>query len=178
MVKLLRGIDRFSEWMGKGVMWLTTAMVLITVYNVFSRYVLNNTITALTELDWHFYALIFLLGSGYTLRHDGHVRIDLFYHRFDARRRAWVNLLGTIFFLIPFAVVIIYFLLFSPTFENSFVVRSWRFGEGSPDPGGLPARYLLKSAVVVGFVVLIIQGLGEILRNVLFLKSKLDAKDE
>ncbi len=155
-------------------MWLTTAMVLIIVYNVFSRYVLQHSITAFTELAWHFYALIFLMGAAYTLKHDGHVRVDLLYHRFSDRKKAWVNLLGALFFLIPVSATIIWYLLMSPSFERSFVVQSWRFGEGSPDPGGLPARYLIKTAIPIGFFFLILQGIAEIFRNILFLRKTND----
>jgi len=155
-------------------MWLTTAMVIIIVYNVFSRYVLQNSITALSELAWHFYALIFLLGAAYTLKHDGHVRVDLLYHRFNNRQKAWVNLLGTLFFLIPVSVTIIWYLVMSPSFERSFVVQSWRIGEISNEPGGLPARYLIKTAIPIGFLFLILQGIAEMSRNILFLRKPTD----
>lgn len=173
MVRLIRWIDTCSEWMGRLVMWLTTGMMLITVYNVTERYAFGHNTTYLIELNWHFYSLIFLLGAAYTFKHDGHVRVDLLYHRMKPRAKAWVNLLGTLLFLLPFCGVVIYTSLASTRgFEFSLVGLSWRTLEGSPDPGGLPARYLLKSALPLGFFLLALQGVAEVLRNVLFLKTR------
>jgi len=167
----VRGVDAISEGVGRTVMWLAAAMVLLTAYNVFERYVLGRNTTYLIELNWHFYSVIFLLGAAYTLKHDGHVRVDMLYHNLSARGRAWVNLFGSLFFLLPLALLIIWSTLQSSYggFENSFVGRSWRFHERSPDPGGLPARYLLKTMIPVGFALLALQGLAEAARNALFL---------
>lgn len=177
--RLMTIIDTFSEWTGRALMWLTTAMVLITAYNVFERYFLHRNTSALIELNWHFYSLIFLLGAAYTLKHDGHVRVDLVYHRLSPRAKAWVNLVGTVLFLLPVCFVVIYSSIYHPRgFEFSFVGRAWRFGEGSPDPGGLPARYLLKTALPLGFFLLGVQGLAEILRNALRLRGRLPFPEE
>lgn len=170
---IVRWIDAISEWMGKLVMWLSTAMMLITTYNVAERYFFNRNTTYLIELNWHFYSLIFLLGAAYTLKHDGHVRVDLFYHHMSPRGKAWVNLLGGLLFLLPFCAAIIYTSLSSTRgFDSSFVGQSWATMEGSSDPGGLPARFLLKSALPFGFLMLALQGVAEILRNALFLVGK------
>lgn len=172
-MRVLYWIDWFSEWTGRIMMWLALAMVFITAYNVFERYVLNTNTGYLIELNWHFYSLIFLLGAAYTLKHDGHVRVDLVYHKLSPQARAWVNLLGTLFFLIPVSVVIIYTSLNSKRgFDFSFVGFSWHRLEGSPDPGGLPARYLLKSALPLGFSLLIVQGIGEIIRSCMIIRGK------
>ena len=167
----VRVVDRISEGTGRIVMWLALAMVLLTSYNVFERYVLGRNTTYLIELNWHLYSVIFLLGAAYTLKHDGHVRVDMLYHKLGSRGRAWINLLGSLFFLLPLAGFLIWGTLWSKYggFENSFVGRSWRFWERSPDPGGLPARYLLKTMIPVGFALLALQGLAEAARNALFL---------
>ncbi len=178
MMRARKGLERFvkvvdaiSEGVGRAVMWLALAMVLITAYNVFERYLLGRNTTYLIELNWHFYSVIFLLGAAYTLKHDGHVRVDMLYHRLGERGRAWVNLLGSLFFLLPLALLIIWATLSSKYggFENSFVGRSWRVWERSPDPGGLPARYLLKTMIPVGFALLALQGLAEAARSALVL---------
>lgn len=167
----VRVVDRISEGIGRIVMWFALVMVLLTAYNVFERYVLGRNTTYLIELNWHLYSVIFLLGAAYTLKHDGHVRVDMLYHRLSSRGKAWINLVGSLFFLLPLTGFLIWGTLWSKYggFENSFVGRSWKVLERSPDPGGLPARYLLKTMIPVGFSLLALQGLAEAARNALFL---------
>ncbi len=143
-------VEAVNEKVGYVVSWLTTLMVLIVCYDVFTRYFLKRSSVAVQELEWHLFAIIFLLGAGFAFKHDRHVRVDLFYAKLSPKGRAWIDLLGALFFLIPFAVLIIWT---SYTFiHNAFVIR-----ETSPDPGGLPARYLLKAALPAGFVLLLLQ---------------------
>ena len=99
------------------------------------------------------FAFIFLIGAGYTLLHDAHVRVDIFYQRLGPRGRAWINLLGVIFFLIPGCILVI------DTSWN-FVFTSFKMLEGSPDPGGIPYRWVVKSTIPIGFVLLLLQGLS------------------
>ena len=152
-------IERVSEWTGRGTSWLVLAMVLLIAYDVAMRYLFRTGSVALQELEWHLFALIFLLGAGYTLKHDDHVRVDVLYQSrwMNDRRRAWVNLLGTLVFLIPFCVLII--VSSWPFLHDSFV-----HGEGSPDPGGLPYRWLLKAAIPAGFALLLLQGIAIAIR--------------
>ncbi len=146
--------------------WLVVGLVLLVCYDVAMRYLFQSGSIALQELEWHLFALIFLLGAAYTLKHDEHVRVDLFYgnRRVSDRQRAWVNLLGSLLLLIPFCVLIIYTSI-------PFVENAWAMGEGSPDPGGLPYRFLIKAAIPAGFALLLIQGVAEVMRNILVLKS-------
>ncbi len=146
-------IDTLNEQVGKAVGWLTTALVLIVCYDVFTRYLLNQSSIGVQELEWHLFAVIFLIGAAYTLKHDRHVRVDVLYTNFSPKTKAWVNLLGSLVFLIPFAVLVIWA-------SQNFVGNSWRIGEVSPDPGGLPARYLLKACIPAGFVLLLLQGVS------------------
>ena len=107
------------------------------------------------------FALIFLFGAAYTLKHNEHVRVDVLYQSprlMNPRRRAWVDLLGTLFFLIPFCLLVI-------TGSFPFVEGAWNTNEGSPDPGGLPARWLLKAAIPVGFTMLLLQGIAMMIRS-------------
>ena len=148
-------------------MWLTTALVLLIFVDVILRYLFSSTSAWVIELEWHLFALIFLLGAGYALHKDQHVRVDVFYAKFSPRRKAWVDLIGTILFLIPWCLVII-----GTSFnyaENSFAFR-----ETSPDPGGLPARYVIKFAITIGFVLLLLQAIGVCLRSL----STLTTDDE
>ena len=157
-------LESISEWCGKLVSWFVLVMVLIIGYDVFMRFVFRIGSVALQELEWHLFALLFLLGASYTLKHDGHVRVDIFYNskRFSDRHRAWVDLLGTLLCLIPFSVLII-------VSSWEFVADSFSIGEGSPDAGGLPFRFLLKSAIPFGFFLLIIQGVAIIAKSIDFL---------
>lgn len=165
----LRAFVRFAEGVnervGTGVAWLTSVLVLVVCYDVFTRYVLQNSLVAVQELEWHLFALIFLLGAGYSLKHDKHVRVDVFYSRFSPRAQAWVNLVGSVLFLIPFCVLVVWS-------SQNFVGNAFRFGETSPDPGGLPARWVLKAAIPVGFVFLLLQGMALACRSVLCIWDK------
>lgn len=156
----VRFADGVNEQVGKGVAWLTTVLVVVVCYDVFTRYVLQNSLVAVQELEWHLFALVFLLGAGYSLKYDKHVRVDVFYSRFSPRAQAWVNLVGSVLFLIPFCLMVIWS-------SQNFVMNAYLFGETSPDPGGLPARWVLKAAIPVGFLLLLIQGCALACRSAL-----------
>ena len=153
-------IELLSEWSGRIVAWLVLAMTLLIGYDVTMRYIFHSGSVALQELEWHLFAVIFLIGAAYTFKHDEHVRVDVIYNGtlMNNRRRAWVNLLGTALFLLPFCILVISSGL--PFVENSYVM-----GETSPDPGGLTHRYLLKAAIPAGFSLLMLQGVAMIIRS-------------
>ncbi len=155
--KLVGFIDLLNEKVGYVVSWLTTLLVVVVCYDVFTRYVLRSSSVAVQELEWHIFALVFLIGAAYTLKEDGHVRVDVFYSRLSPRGKALIDLIGGLVFLIPFSVLIIWT-------SQQFVAMSWAIREISPDPGGLPARYLLKAAIPAGFVLVLLQGIAQTLR--------------
>lgn len=157
---ILRAIDALNEFIGNAVSWLTTLMVLVVCYDVLMRYALKRSSIAIQELEWHLFAVIFLIGAAFTLKHDRHVRVDLFYTKFSPRAKAWVDFLGSLFFLIPFAILVIWA-------SQNFVGNSFGMRETSPDPGGLPARYLLKAAIPAGFVLVLLQGLALACRSLM-----------
>lgn len=152
--KIVNLIDLISEKIGRGVGWLTTLMVLLVFYDTVMRYAFNKGNVALQELEWHLFAVVFLVGAAYTLKQGGHVRVDILFIRFSEKTKAWVDLIGTLVFLIPFSLIVIYS-------TQKFIGNSWAVKEISPDPGGLPMRYLLKAMIPTGFVLLIIQGISE-----------------
>ncbi len=165
LLKRIRSfIDCFIESSGKLISWLVIILVLLVSYDVAMRYIFNQGSIAIQELEWHLFSLIFLLGAAYTLKHDEHVRLDLFYQsNFSSERlRAWINLIGSLVILIPVCCLI---------FNTSwfFALNAFNFQEGSPDPGGLPYRWILKAAIPFGFLLLIIQGISEAIKNALFL---------
>ncbi|MFQ5830883.1 MAG: TRAP transporter small permease subunit [Candidatus Methylomirabilia bacterium] len=151
-------IDQISDWAGRTVSWLTLLMVLITAYDVIMRYIFQISFVFIQELEWYLFSLVFLLAAGYGLRHDSHVRVDIFYARLGPRGKAWINVGGALLFLFPTC-----FLLINASLP--FVGNSWADVEGSPDPGGIPFRYLLKTAIPVGFALLAFQGVAELLKN-------------
>lgn len=166
MSKLLRlagRIDRFSELTGRVVYWLTLLMVLAGAFNALVRYIDRFTGLGLSsntyiELQWYMFAAMFLLSAAYTLKHNAHVRVDVLYGRLGRRGRAWIDLSGTVLFLIPFCVLMI-------VVSWPFVADSWSRLEGSPDPGGL-ARYPIKTLIPVAFALLLVQGVSLLLRQI------------
>ena len=153
-IKLLsRFIDTINEWVGRGVAWVTLALVVVIFVDVVMRYLFNTSFVFTQELEWHLFAFIFLIGAGYTLLHDGHVRVDIIYQRLGFKGRAWINLLGVIFFLIPGCLMVM-------VTSWKFMVNSFMIMEGSPDPGGIPYRFIVKGCIPAGFLLLLIQGIS------------------
>ena len=165
---MIRYIEHINTWIGKTVAWLSFALVLLICTDVALRYAFSFSKAGFYELEWHLFATLFLLGAAYTLRYDRHVRVDVFYGRFSDRAKAWVNLMGTCLFLLPFCFVVFYTSL-------SFVSDSFEIMESSPDPGGLPYRFIIKSTIPIGFALLLLQGLAEILKS---LKTILNTTSE
>jgi TRAP-type mannitol/chloroaromatic compound transport system permease small subunit len=159
MYRLLTHIDRAMAALGHGLAWLMPLMVLVTCVVVLLRYGFGSGSIALQESITYLHATAFLLGAGYTLQRDGHVRVDVLYRNFTPRRRAWINALGTLLFLLPLCGYII-------ITSWDFVAAAWRVREGSAD-GGLPAVFLLKSLIPACAVVLALQGLAQLLRSAL-----------
>jgi TRAP-type mannitol/chloroaromatic compound transport system permease small subunit len=162
LLRISKAIDSLSEWVGRLTYGLVLLMVLVGVWNVVGRYIgrligQNLTSNSSIEIQWYFFDLVFFLGAAYALKHNEHVRVDIFYKDWSPRRQALVNFLGTILFLIPFCGLVIYF-----SWGN--IVNSWHILELSPDPGGLP-RYPIKSFILVGFFLLILQGISEAIKN-------------
>ena len=162
LLALAQGIDRVVAWIGQSAAWLALVMLAIGGWNVVGRYVgkilgQNLSSNSLLEAQWYLFDLIFLLGAAYTLKKNDHVRVDIIYKSLGDRQRALVNLLGTLLFLLPFCGLVIFY-------SWGSVVNSWQIWENSPDPGGLP-RYPIKSMIIVSFVLLIIQGISEAIKN-------------
>ncbi len=158
LLKFATLIDKLNEKVGIFSGWLTTALVVIVCYDVFTRYVLSSSSVAVQELEWHLFAVIFLFGAAYTFKYDRHVRVDVFYQNFSPKHKAWVNLLGCLIFLIPFTILVI-------KTSHVFVWNSFTISETSPDAGGLPARYILKACIPLGFFFLLLQGFSKTIHS-------------
>lgn len=164
LLRISRLIDLLNEGIGKTVYWLILAAVVVSATNATIRYSLNTSSNAWLELQWYLFATVFLLAAGYTLLRNEHIRIDIIIGRFSPRTRTWVDILGGLFFLLPMAMII--FWLSWPMFLESF-----RIQEASTDAGGL-IRWPAKLLVPIGFGLLILQGLSEIVKRVGFLMGK------
>jgi TRAP-type mannitol/chloroaromatic compound transport system permease small subunit len=150
-------MEQFIDWSGRVVSWCVLAMVLLTFLVVVLRYVFDSGWIALQESVSYLHSLVFLLGAAYTLKHDAHVRVDIFYSRFSERTKAWVELLGHLFILIPVMLFIVWI-------SWPYISDAWAVKESSRDAGGLPGVYLLKSLILLMAGLLIIQAMVLILR--------------
>lgn len=193
-LRLADGIDRFNEGVGRVLYWLTLVMVLVGSYNAIVRYlaqfasgdpesagVFGKMLIAIgevavplnsngfIELQWYLFSLVFLLGAAYTLKHNAHVRVDVLYGRLSAKGKAWINLLGTVLFLIPFCVLMLWT-------AWPAVQESWALREMSADPGGLP-RYPIKTVIPVAFVLLMVQGIAMLIRQIAILRGVLPGEE-
>lgn len=151
-------IDACNEWVGRLVSWVVVLLVAVVFIDVVMRYAANTSFVFTQELEWHLFGFIFLMGAGYTLLYDQHVRVDVVYQRLSERGQAWINVLGCLFFLFPGAILIIYT-------SFGFAREAFVFMEGSPDPGGIPFRFIIKSCVPLGFLLLLFQGVSMFIRN-------------
>ena len=155
---LLAAIDRLTELLGIGIRWLSLFMVVLTFAIVVLRYGFNLGWIAMQESVLYLHGLVFMLGAAYTLKADGHVRVDIFYQRFSQKQKALVNIIGTIVLLLP--VVIFVFII-----SFDYVMLSWRIAEKSSEAGGLPFVYISKTYLWLFAITLGLQGFAELIRN-------------
>ena len=156
-------INALNRGLGSILRWLAVLMIFMGAYNAVARYLTRSvgvslSSNALNEAQWYLFSLIFLLGAAYALEVDAHVRVDVLYGRLSTRARGWINLLGTVFFLIPFCVLMLW--VSYPTVRNSWAIR-----EVSPDPGGLP-RWPIKAVILVAFVLLLLQAFSQLIKSI------------
>jgi len=174
LLRVASAVDRLNRAVGRIVAWLVLGMVLVGAFNTVARYLGRYLGVALSsnawiELQWYLFSLVFLLGAAYALERDAHVRVDVLYGRLSPRGRAWIDVVGTVVFLLPFCAFGIWMSL--PTVRSS-----WAVLEMSPDPGGLP-RYPIKTAIPVAFALLFFQGVSELIKKVAFLRGIRPAGD-
>ena len=163
--RLTHAIDYFTDLIGRTVSWLTIAMVITMLTVVVTRYFLQIGSIALQESVTYLHAAVFLLGIGYTLQHGGHVRVDIFYRNFSVKRKAVVDLVGGILFLLPVSGLIFYA-------SWDYVMASWAIGETSAENNGLPFVYVLKTLMLLMPATLLLQGIAEILKNAIRLNGQ------
>lgn len=160
----LSAVEKFTEVTGRFISWATVTMVILVVLVVITRYFLGLGSIALQESVTYLHCLVFMMGFAFTLKHDGHVRVDIFYRGFSPRLKAIVNLIGGLLFLIPFCLLIFFI-------SWDYVLASWVIRETSAENNGLPFIYLLKTLMLLMPVTLLLQGIAEILRSGLILSG-------
>jgi TRAP-type mannitol/chloroaromatic compound transport system permease small subunit len=158
-------VDAVNDRVGRSVRLLTLLLVLVTTADVVMRYLFRTSFVFVQEAEWHIFAVLFLLAAGYAHLKKDHVRVDIIYARQSDRTKAVTNLIGGLLFLFPTC-----FLLINSSIP--FVVASIGVLEGSPDPGGLPGRFVLKAVIPVGFLLLALQGVSELIKDFDALRSR------
>jgi len=156
--ELARQIDRFQDRFGRGVSWIMLLMVLVVFFDVIMRYAFNKSSVFTQELEWHLFGVVYMLGAGYTMLYDEHVRVDIVYSRWSPRKKAWSDFVLYFVFFYPSAIMVM-------VTSWPFVRDSYKVLEGSPDPGGIPYRFLLKSVIIVGFALLTLQAISQTIKN-------------
>jgi len=154
----LRRVDSVNAWVGRTAAWLALLLVLVTITDVTMRYLFRTSFVFVQELEWHLFAVMFLITAGYAHLLNSHVRVDIFYARLPRRVKAWVDFVCGILFLFPTVFLLVWTSI-------PFVATSVRDLEGSPDPGGIPGRFVLKAVIPLGFLLLGIQGISETIKN-------------
>lgn len=170
LLALSRRIDALNERIGRAVYWLVLGAAVISSFNAIYRYLFRSSSNAMLEIQWYLFALIFLLAAGYTLKHDGHVRVDIIYGRLSKRAQNWIDILGGLLFLLPMSLAILWL-------SWPMVAASIAINEHSPDAGGL-LRWPIKLAIPLGFALLSLQGISEILKKFAALQDTDPARGE
>jgi len=168
--KLSYFLDNLSEKTGQTIAWLTLFMVITQFSVVILRYSFNVGWIAMQESILYMHALVFMLGAAYTLKHNGHVRVDIFYHKMSARGKAWVDVLGSLLLLLPVCSFII-------VYSWEYVANSWALHEGSREAGGLAGLFILKTSIILLPALLILQGLSISLKNINLIINHNNADD-
>ena len=158
LLKLERGFNKFADAIGYFTAFVMVLMILNVTYDVVMRYFFNTGSLAMQEMEWHLFSVIILLGISYTLKEDGHVRVDLIYDRLTEKKKAKINMVGVALFVIPVALLI-------GTGSIPYVIESFNSNEISPDPGGLEYRWIVKSLIPLSFFLLIITAIGFFIKN-------------
>lgn len=157
-------LESIVDWTGRATAWICLFIVVLVAFNVILRYVFRMGPVALQELEWHLMSPIALIGMSYAMRHNAHVRVDIFYERFSPKLQTLIDMLSALLTVVVSIIII--------KLSLGFVEQAYAIGEGSPDPGGLPHRFLLRAFIPLGFTLLAIQAVAQLLRSGLHFKKK------
>jgi TRAP-type mannitol/chloroaromatic compound transport system permease small subunit len=162
--KFSTAIDAFIERLGSATCWLNSILVVNIVVQVFLRYAMGEGKIWLEELEWHFYAVLLLVGLSYCLVSDTHVRLDIFYQRFSPKKKEYVNLFGMLFLVLPFFSILFFHGL-------GFVATAWHVNESSPHPLGLPYWWIIKAFIPLTMALVILAAISRIVRSVVIIRQ-------
>jgi len=162
--------DKFAKYIGVIISFLLILMMINVAFDALNRYIMNSNSVALQEMEWHLFSVIILLGLSYSLSEEGHVRVDILYTGFSEKKKAIVNMIGVILFILPLSLLIAYGSI-------NFVEKSFIFMEQSGDPGGLPFRFIIKGLIPTSFVILIVMSIGYFASNYNLLKKLNSSSD-
>ena len=162
ILRFSKALDRFLSSVGEAAAWLNVALIVVIITQVVLRYVFSKGLVRLEELQWHLYAVGIMLGLSYCATRDTHIRLDLLHQRFSRRKKEVVDLLGTVFLLMPMVIIIL-------MHSWPFVAESFRIKEASDSVVGLPYRWVVKSFLLIGFGLLGLAGISRLIRAVAFL---------
>lgn len=157
-------ISRTIKLLGEKFSLVYMLLVILIFTDVAVRAITNKSQVWMGELEWQIFALLFLIGMSFALQEDKHVRVDLFYNKFPVKKQLWTDIVGNIIFLIPWCIVVI-------ITGYKYASNSWYIHEGSANPGGLPAKYIIKSMISISFILLLITGINETILKIKKLKN-------
>ncbi|MGB5965992.1 MAG: TRAP transporter small permease subunit [Sulfurimonadaceae bacterium] len=164
MKRTFNFLELLIKWVGYIAGTALALLILLVVYDALMRYLFQSGSIALQELEWHLFDVVIMLGIAYTLQRASHVRVDIFYDQYSDKMRHIINIIGTLLFILPFSLLIIYV-------GFDFVLLSFEQLEASSDPGGLPYRFIVKSLLPLAFVLLIVQSVSEVYKEFTLLKA-------
>lgn len=156
--------NKLSKYLGVITAFILILMMINVAFDTLNRYLMNTNSVALQEMEWHLFSVIILLGLSYTLSEEGHVRVDIFYTNFSAKKQAIINMMGVLIFIFPLSLLVAFG-------SFGFVEEAYTFMEKSGDPGGLPYRFIIKSLIPIAFFLLIFTSMGYFARNYNLLKK-------
>ena len=168
LLGLARGIDRFNTVVGRAVSWLILLAVVVSAGNAIVRKIFNTSSNMWLELQWYLYGAAFMGAAAYTLLENEHIRIDLVYGMWSRKVQHWIDLIGHVLFLMPFTILMVYYLY-------PYALRSYERGEGSASFGGL-LLWPAKTILLVGFVLLFFQGISEIIKKIAVMRGLIEDK--
>lgn len=161
---IIKVLDSINEWIGRKASWFSLFLVILICADVLMRYLFDFTKIWVIELEIYLFAFLFLFGSGYAFKHEQHVRVDVFYSKLSVKKKAIIDLIGGILFLAPWCIIIIWV-------GSNYAYFSFLMNEKSPQPGGLPALYILKFGIALGFIFLLLQAISSICKSIIILKN-------
>lgn len=164
-------LTRLIDYVGAFCAILMCLMILNVFYDVVMRYLFDDVSIGMQELEWHLFAAMFMFGIGYTLKEDGHVRVDVFYDQMSNKTQAWVNIIGSLLFALPITLLILYY-------SVGYSYEAYEMGEGSADPGGLPHRWIIRSVIPISSIFIVLCIIQVVLVQIKQLKTPMVSPTE